>query len=527
MYKRQTFLIVAATALIARRVTGSAWAGAGAAVVLAMVGDFSPFPGRYAISAFNEDFISFWDPLSPSLGYGLALMLLAVHVLLRVVGPGTVARGDAVLLVLAVLGLTGAKATCLPMIVCGIALVIAVTLWRRRPVRAALGSLVVALGGLAFAHVVLFRGASQGMWVEPFHLGAYVAGKIGVPAHGLPLVGATGLMVVSWACAWVGSAYLLRRDVDVRAVFLLGCAASGVGASLVLGHPHFSEDYFARFAQPFLAICAAWGLHVAVSRLPRRVRATILIGGAVVGVLVSLVARAAAPGLSATSRPSYADMAKPYALTLVAVAVLAVVAGYAARRRQVGSWQVAAALAAVVVTSLGLVRVVDTASEVAGRPWSKVAPASRASAAIGVGGLATADWLREHTSADDVLATNAHTRQPDSTDNRHAWISGLAERRMLLEGWAYTPPVLAEAARERVPTHHIGFYDSALLATNDAAFTAPSRATVGALRDRYGVRYLVVDTRYPADLAGLSAVADLRHRSGDYAVLEVRNTRTP
>ncbi|AKU15827.1 hypothetical protein [Luteipulveratus mongoliensis] len=524
-----TFLVFAATGLIAYRLTRSAWAGAGAPVILGLVGDYSPFHGSNAMSSFNELFLSFWEPLSPSLGFGLALMLLTVHVLLKVLGERRPTRGDLALLAIATLMLSGAKATCLPMMLAGLLLVGVVVLIRRRPRRTVLIACAITAVALVFAQVVLFRGASQGMWIQPLHLGEYITWKMKLPGHGLPLVGATALMVISWACAWVGAAFLAGRATrtDLRVVFLIGCGGSGVAAALMLGHPHYSEDYFARFAEPFLAIAAAWGLWTVLSRWPARQRARLLLIGATAGVVIAYLAR------SSTSRPiayeptraSYGQLALPYVITVAALIVVGAVAWFVVRRQpHVGRTAMVAALVTIAVTSLGLIRVPDTAVAVADRPWRKVATPPRATAPIGLGGLAAARWVREHSSPNDLLATNAHWRQPGSRvtrDNRNIWIAAQTERRVLLEGWAYTPPILAEAARRRIRTHAIGFYDPPLLAANDAAFTRPSNATLGLMRDRH-VRYLVVDLRYPSDLPGLQRVADLRFRTGDYAVLEVR-----
>jgi hypothetical protein len=100
-------------------------------------------------------------------------------------------------------------------------------------------------------------------------------------------------------------------------------------------------------------------------------------------------------------------------------------------------------------------------------------------------------------------------------------VSGFAERRVLLEGWSYTPPSNAYERAHMVGSNRVPYWDPALLAANDAAFTHPSPATVGALRTRYGVGWLVVDTRRPYDPAGLAGVATLRFARGDVLVYEL------
>ena len=80
---------------------------------------------------------------------------------------------------------------------------------------------------------------------------------------------------------------------------------------------------------------------------------------------------------------------------------------------------------------------------------------------------------------------------------------------------------IAAGAKLGVNDRTVPFWDPALLAANDAAFQAPTEATVAALRDDHGVRWLFADlaTTDPAELA---RVADLRYQAGQYAVYAVR-----
>ena len=78
---------------------------------------------------------------------------------------------------------------------------------------------------------------------------------------------------------------------------------------------------------------------------------------------------------------------------------------------------------------------------------------------------------------------------------------------MLIEGWGFAP---RQAELGLAP-----FWDSALLALNERAFTAPTEADLGELRDRYGVRWLVVDRSIGREVTG-SCQSDrpgLRQRS--------------
>ncbi|HEX8628322.1 MAG TPA: hypothetical protein VF755_09145, partial [Catenuloplanes sp.] len=123
------------------------------------------------------------------------------------------------------------------------------------------------------------------------------------------------------------------------------------------------------------------------------------------------------------------------------------------------------------------------------------------------------------------VATNAHCRPPTANpcDNRHFWVSASTERRVLVEGWGYTSTVHRIAIETGTWYVHVPFWDAALLADNDRAFAAPSAATIGLLRDRYGVRWLLVHrpTARQSPTAQLGQFARLRFRSGECEVYQL------
>ncbi|MEV4187119.1 hypothetical protein AB0J28_37400, partial [Streptosporangium canum] len=139
-------------------------------------------------------------------------------------------------------------------------------------------------------------------------------------------------------------------------------------------------------------------------------------------------------------------------------------------------------------------------------------------------GVAVARWLRDHSAADDVVATNAHCRftAPGSCDNRHFWISGYTERRVLIEGWGYTARTLASLTDvDRESMAALPFWDAELLAANDAVFTAPTTRAVDLLARRYGVRWLMVDRRRSPVAPDLGEFARLRYAEGPFAVYSI------
>jgi hypothetical protein len=129
-------------------------------------------------------------------------------------------------------------------------------------------------------------------------------------------------------------------------------------------------------------------------------------------------------------------------------------------------------------------------------------------------------WLRDHSDPNDLIATNAHCYSVSPCDNRHFSISAYTERRVLVEGWGYTARSIAESVHEGIDFANVGYDKPDLLAANDAAFTRPSAATVDNLRDRYGVRWLVVEQR-TGSAVDLSPFATLRWRSAHYAIYEL------
>jgi hypothetical protein len=129
-----------------------------------------------------------------------------------------------------------------------------------------------------------------------------------------------------------------------------------------------------------------------------------------------------------------------------------------------------------------------------------------------------ARWVRDRSSPDDVIATNSHCRSVhnDRCDARLFWLSAYSERRVLVEGWAFAPRVASSGG-------YVRFWDQDLLRRNDAAFTAPTADGLRELRERHGVRWLVVDrSNGAAESPDLRTLARLRFDNGRVAVYEVR-----
>jgi hypothetical protein len=141
-------------------------------------------------------------------------------------------------------------------------------------------------------------------------------------------------------------------------------------------------------------------------------------------------------------------------------------------------------------------------------------------------GIAATYWLRDHTSPDEVLATNGHcpAGQPDQVRCLHltSWVSAFAQRRVVVSGWGYVSKSVWQASQVPTWIGGVPFYDQPKLAVNDAAFYEPTPAVLAELRDRYGASWMIVDRTVRYESPALRDLATLRFERGDYAVYQLR-----
>jgi hypothetical protein len=138
--------------------------------------------------------------------------------------------------------------------------------------------------------------------------------------------------------------------------------------------------------------------------------------------------------------------------------------------------------------------------------------------------MRAAKWVASNAPPRAVVATNVHcelVRTTKTCSSRSFWVSAVTERAehaVALEGWAYQPSVMARHGANGLPYFRQPAPDLSLRRLNDAAFTAPSTTGLATLRDKYGARWLFADDRAGPVSSRLSALADLRYRSGPVAI---------
>ncbi|WP_157545151.1 hypothetical protein [Microtetraspora fusca] len=517
--------------MTARRVTGS-WAAALVATVgTILVGIPTFFLGPNGSFTWGGVPDLAWT--SPTQTFGALLFAPVVLLLIDVLERRSTASAW-ILLAIFLLAVMGAKATYLPMLGAGLVAIMIVEVVRRRTLsRSVLVALVMTAACLLYAQLVLFGGARQAVLVAPLYFLRTSweewrgLTEVAEPSAGA-LIGVTLVFLLCWVAMWSGTLGLLSRPGSLArrsVILMLGIGAVGLGTALMLGHPGRSQLFFMYGAYPYLAIVSTYGLLMLVRRagVPRRTAICSAAVGIAVAYLLPVVC-----GVTIPLRPEQPDsvLYRPY-LVLLAVSVLAfavLMRGGGARR----AW----ALVSIAAMAIGLQtdvqgHVLSVLPRVMAGGFHEArasAEFQEAQAALSTsaaqGAMAAGRWLRSHSDPHDLVATNVHCRTEvqASCDARRFWVSALGERRVLVEGWAFTGPNMSRWRPGQLQDY-FPFWDRDRLRVNDLAFTAPSHEAIERLRDRYGVRWLFADERFASPRLG--AFATLRFRSPGCAIYEV------
>jgi hypothetical protein len=520
-------LIVLAVAVLARRLSGRGGVGLLAAGLLVLV--HSPaFAPAEADHFQRQEFTSQAIFGSPTMTFG-SLMFCGVLLLSIEVLRDRDDRRTWLLLALFLATASGAKATFAPMMVAGALAVVAVALIARSPLRQGAKLLAITASSWLAFQLVFYAGDSGGATVSAHGTLDFAARSFGALTPSLwstAGVALAAVIVALWAVHMAGMVGLLVHGGwrDPVTAFAFGFTASGVGGALLLDLGAASQQWFVCATQVMTAVAAAWGFSRLVPSDSLRDLVPIAATAALLGASAMAVAWALGssevPGPGPTLGRLWA-YAAPFLLTLAALAVLAVV--MAALPSPAARGTVAVVFVCSGLTGLGLFRTTQLLLAMAEVPWSTPAPAPSDATTVGEGGVEAARWVRAHSTPDQLVATNGHALAPDSALPLAFWLAGYGERHVLVEGWgwAYTPDGAHTVTTAERDTGQEPFWDGALLAANDAAFTAPTLASLDVLRARYGVTWLVVDRRFPADIDGLDALLLPAYERGDYTVFRL------
>jgi hypothetical protein len=529
-------LSVVLIAILAARVSGRLWAGPVAAGLTVFVGSFHPYAwtwGSAPLIELNLFTLHIWG--SPTQSFGLVLFLPVILLLADRLRGAPGGRGQWAMLTLLIAATMGGKATFLPLLLAGVGFAGLIGLiTRRRIERPLLITAGLALAAFAYAQRVLFGGVAADMKFDLLAASELLASWHVVAPPRWFVYFMTGLILLAWAGRAVGLIGILGRRErwsDPMAGVLAGVAIGAIVVALSFHHSGGGQLYFARSMFPFLAILSAWGAATLIppERVSRWLTVALLGSAALGGITMAatiVLGRQTSPKAGPLNRREVAfALLQPYLVIGAVVAVFAV-ALYLARRRLPALRGVSLALVVALMLGLGLARLVPAVRnpiEYVGKHGGLAYTKLDSGRPIAEGAVAAGRWLREHSDTDDLVATNVHCRTEymGQCDSRHFWIAAYAERHVLVEGWSYTPTSTSLIATHKGPWYYVPFWRERILADNDRAFSDPTSANVGLLRERYGVRWLFVDERFNRPPADLGTVARERFRAGDSVVYEI------
>ncbi|TDU89338.1 hypothetical protein EV138_2902 [Kribbella voronezhensis] len=523
-------------ALTDRIAPGSRWAGPLAIAVAGIAGTVDAYP---AVRLPAESLISYyWGSPTQNLGGALItlLALIGVDLLRGRSGPATW-----VLFVVIAAAASGSKATVLPMIICGLGLVVFIRLLYGRFAKGAL-LIAIVLGGIFVAAIfVVFGNKSSGLAVRPWvtfaKVGLYPLVAKPVDGGGFDhaamwiggitlclglLLGSAGLLVL------LGTAARWFRDPGM--IFLVGIAIAGFGGLVLTDQPGTSQLYFHRTAVPIIAALAAAGAWMLVFWFADRRSGVLVFVSLLGGIGATAAARAIVKAHPGDGKPfrtpdgRLTGLIAPWVWTitfLLAVAILVTVLWKVAKRR---GRPTRVATASFVLAGMGAglflpLQAMASYHRTDLPPLSddfKLGPsATQTTAAL---------WLRDHTAPGELIATNAHCTMKNTTgcDSRHFWIAALSERHVLVEGWGYTNTINELVADTGMSPNGLPFWDQQKLEDNDRAFITPTRDNLRLLKVKYGVRWLYADpAQTVVETAKLDTLATLRFKASDALIYEL------
>ncbi|MFC9687493.1 hypothetical protein ACFTSF_03070 [Kribbella sp. NPDC056951] len=491
-------LTVVGAAAVGMLLTGRAVAAPIAAGLTVAAGDLTSWPWAVSDRVFSDGPFSLGQLTNPPQAFSTVLLLplIAVTALLLRRQPGRAPRAHIFRLLVAAAVLVAAlaltKATTLPVYGAGLAAAWVYLTVRRGRVN--LRGLVLGLG-LAAAYVLSFfvvlRGTESSVRFAPARTFDLLGGK-------LPVI--IAVVVVGWLMPAAG-ALLIRSRVrrDPLPVFLVFGLLAAVAAASLLYDEGGAQLFFVRTGFLYGVLLATWGL----SSLERKqywiAAVALLIGAAAI-----YWGRYRSPD-SCTSTNCFGQ---GLAVALVIAAIGIGLFGLILRgsRRTWAVIAVAVLLGTTVSPTLASVRKFATPSLT---EYESIAP----------GGIEAARFIRRNSGSNDRIATNVHCHKPSTTRCLAGsyWIAGYAERRVLVQGWAY---------RTRVDDTYPGkpqsdYWDQEKLRLNDEVFTNPTRELLETLRTKYGVQWLLLDDRVTQPPKNLDRLTDLRFELGNVRVYQL------
>ena len=506
----------------------SRWVGPLSVALLLVVEDVNLNPTRsqvFHISPFTQ------FPLSPSFAFG-APFLLGVLALLgpRLGAPAAAPARNTVrtlaIVAILVLGAASAKMFAAVDLLGGLGLFWLSSVLTGRPSRLAFQCLLVSTGCVAIAYfAMLAGGGAASVRLAPLNFvqegnsferaRTLAEGAVGHSLYWLPLLVGGAILAVLLFAPLLGGVWLLRRRTAIPAAGGLAGAvfATGLLAYVLLGAPGGVEGVFLVYGYIAVVPLAALGLVWLWEETPPPARRGLLIASAAL-LAIGLAIAGVTPALALKGHAADAWYALAYGLVACGVAFTAIrLRGHYAHtiHSRVGR---TVACGVPLLIALGLVK---PAALAASGAWKTIAR-QRTSVASSAGdyGLTSAlytglRWVRDHTSACDVLAVSNHFSRPGRAEPNYLYYSAFTERRIFLESWFYTPA--GTVGGEPYPGR---------LALNEAAVSGNPAALRQLALD--GVSYVLIDKLHGG---GAAEPASVSQAVFENSALEVYRLRVP
>jgi hypothetical protein len=518
----QAAVAVLLCATLARQVSKVWWTGVLAALVVLPTGTASL--------------------LSPSLTFSVVTSTAAAVFLIDVLFRRTGGRGAWVLgTALAIVG-GGSKPSTLPILLGGIGLAAVFVLLRDRklPWRLIGAGAVLLLSlagtmrfvagstsGSGFQFLAMARyeagyraitgdaslPGTGGLWLQPLTSGDSTAMTAIAVMFGLILLAQAGLLT--------GFGLLLVRSTrrDPVAWMLAGSLIAAWLGFLLINHPSASQLYFLRGVVPFGVAASCWLVSVAFSGSSRRTVVLVTVAAVALGVVFQQLTREHALDRTAPRSSQVETLARPLLAAAVLIAVV-VLAWLLSRRLWTRPPGLGVAVAVLLVVAASLAGVLRHAYYTATTDTTF----REAAGAVSPDEYAAVQWLERHSAPNDVVVTNTWCRpgpERPGCDARGWLVSGLAGRRTVMEGWAYTQQSLATngADGKIYRIQPSPWADRVRLSTEILA--APTQELLTQAQQQYGARWIYADASEGPVSARLDELTVLRYRSGDVKIYEI------
>ena len=493
--------------LVGRAFAGTAATGVVAMAVLLLLGPLDLTTDSAGSSPFFSVFSSnLWSSWTFPFGliFFLALLYLIAERLQARTWRAPRDLGVWLLVVLLMLGASGAKATVLPVLLIGTVLYGAFVSVRTRTRPAPRLLVTIGLEAAIFlaTFVIVYRGGAAFTGVAPLAALGRTLPVVDALSSSLPGVVSVIVIPAAYAAGLAGMLlplagllYMFRRRHRARLrrfALCLGMLGAGLIIANVVHQIGYSELYFQDTGYVAGCVVAADGLRLAWmdagSALPvSRRSAAIALGCWMVALLTLVVATSPTAHQSVMAAVRYAVLIGGCALF---------VAGWwlVVRRRARGSsgtlWLALIPFLAASALASPIEMAPTTGMVLAGMRTAGTGADPPTVRGLTPDLLAALDWLKSHSSVDAVIAVSNHWLDVARADGRYYYYSAFSNRQIFIEGY---DPSRYEITTEVDTPAGADFATRQML--NNEVFEYADPAALRMMTEKYQVRYLLIDSQ--------------------------------